>query len=142
MKPIILVLGLLGLTGLFIPDARSERPFWQKSWTIAAVTGGTTEERSALSSTIGYRIVMDPTQIIDPVAEDCREGVSYDDIQSRPVTELGGHFGRFWKWPNFPKHSVPYGWVRCEGSNVGAFAFIDAAHGYLFYEGGMILDLR
>lgn len=91
---------------------------------------------------IGAVIVLGDHEILDPLTDDCRNGVSYEDVQIRPVKDLGPHFGNFWRWPSLPADTLAYGWVRCAGTNVGAFAFVDARHGYRFYEDGLVLQLQ
>ncbi|TWB09718.1 hypothetical protein FBZ89_13819 [Nitrospirillum amazonense] len=122
--------------------AQTAAPFWQKTWTVTAIEGGTVQDRALLSSAIGLQVAMKADTLTDPFAEDCTRGLSYDDIKSRPVSELGQHFGDSWKWPAFSNAQATYGWVRCDGSNVGAFAFVDAQKAYLFYEAGAILVLK
>lgn len=122
--------------------AQPAAPFWQKTWTVTAIEGATTQDRALLSSAIGLQVVMKADALTDPFAEDCTHALSYDDIKSRPVADLGQHFGGSWKWPAFPQPQATYGWIRCDGSNVGAFAFVDAQKAYLFYEAGAVLVLK
>jgi hypothetical protein len=116
-------------------------PFWLKTWSVAEIDSSAAD-RASFSSTIGKHIAMEPNRLVNPLAEDCMEGLSYDDVRPRPIAELDEHFGAFWKWPPLSKPMTTYGWIRCKGSNVGAFAFVNAKLGYLFYEGGTIIVLR
>ncbi|MEE3627760.1 hypothetical protein UCD39_27935 [Nitrospirillum sp. BR 11752] len=142
MKPIHALAVALPMVLGSSPDAQSGPPFWQKTWTVTAIEGATSIDRASLSSTIGLQIVMKADALTDPLAEDCTRALSYDDIKSRPIADLNQHFGANWTWPSFSGTQVTYGWVRCDGSNVGAFAFVDPQKAYLFYEAGAILVLK
>jgi hypothetical protein len=129
----------LALLGLIGPAAAAE--FWLKAWTVAAIEGAA-EQRQALAGAIGQKIVLSERQIVDPLSRDCEAGVDLSDIRLRPVGELAGHFGALWTWPKFAEKEEIFGWARCEGSNIGAFAFVGPQQGYLFYEDGVIVELR
>jgi hypothetical protein len=133
--------GLVLLGAMFALAARAETPFWLKAWTVAEVDSAPAD-RATFARAIGMQIVMEADRLVDPLAEDCTQDLSYSDIQPRPVAEMGTHFGTFWKWPTFSKSTATYGWIRCAGSNVGAFAFVDSGRAYLFYEGGAVLRLK
>lgn len=114
-------------------------PFWMRSWRVTAVRenrGGAFDERVAHSA-----IVITPTAFIDPLAAACPHIPDYNDIQLRPASSLGLHFGRFWKFPKTPQ-TVTYGWVRCDGSNSAPLIFIDRSLAYHLYDDGTVLEMR
>jgi hypothetical protein len=123
-----------------VSAAASDR-FWLKTWTVAGVVGDQTEMAWA-NTMVGSSISLAEHKIVDPMTGDCQQAVSYDDVQIRPVKDLGRHFGDFWQWPPGLSGEVAYGWIRCAGTNVGAFAFVDARHAYRFYENGIVFRLQ
>lgn len=129
----VLVALLPGATRL----AEAADAFWLRTWTVAAVAG-----EGAPPGLVGLKIELGLQRIVDPLAQDCANSVSYDDVQRRPVADLGRHFGAFWRWPALPGPEVVYGWIRCAGTNIGGFAFVDGSLGYRFYEGGLVLTLN
>src|SRR5580658_188884 len=131
----IAILMLLAVT--LAPAVRAETPFWLKTWTVARIDGADAD-RTIFVQAIGKQIVLAADRLVDPLGEDCEHGLSYDDVRSRPVAKLGAHFGAFWKFPEFPSPAATYGWIRCDGTNIGAFAFVDGGQAYLFYEGGAV----
>ena len=129
------------LTILQAPSLAAPVPFWQKTWTIAAISG-TADQTKGIAGLVGKPVTLSPTKVETPLTEPCATAPDYRDVIKRPRARLGRHFGAFWRWPPRLGAMPVYGWVRCERTNVGAFAFADAAHGYLFYEDGIVVSLR
>jgi hypothetical protein len=75
------------------------------------------------------------------LAATCPHAPDYSDLQLRPASGLGAHFGRFWKFPRTPQIAT-YGWVRCDGSNLAPLILVDANLAYHLYEEGIVLEMR
>ena len=132
---------VIAVAACWAVSAAASNMFWLKTWTIAAVMGDRTEIEWA-NGMIGKSISLSEHKIKDPLTSDCQQAVSYEDVQVRPVKGLARHFGDFWKWPPGLSGDVAYGWIRCAGTNIGAFAFVDPGHAYRFYENGIIFRLQ
>lgn len=121
--------------------AAAPTPVWQRTWTVAAITGPHAGA-AGLGGIVGQPVVLAPDRARTPVDEPCPTAPDYADLRARPRAELGRHFGAFWRWPAALGARPVFGWVRCGRSNLGAFAFADARHGYLFFEDGIVIELR
>ena len=120
---------------------RVAAPFWQREWTITRIDGKPVD-RQTLAPLRGAKVTLRADGMDIPALHSCQTGGDLSDIRLRPVAEMGRHFGHFWAWSRLPQPRAIYGWARCDGSNIGAFAVAGPQRAYLFYEDGAIIVLR
>lgn len=127
------------VVAMLFPNCAQAAPFWMRSWTVTAVR----DNRSDVFDRRVARTVVTitPETFADPLSATCPHAPDYSDLQLRPVSGLGAHFGRFWKFPKTPQ-IVTYGWVRCDGSNLAPLILVDGNLAYHLYEEGTVLEMR
>jgi hypothetical protein len=115
----------------------AQSSFWLKEWTIDSANVPDEVYKNLVDRTINLQV----DQIVDPIHEGCKNP-DYSDIKLRPVADLDKHFGAFWRWPSFPKSTEIFGWIRCDGSNEGAYIFVDTRRAYTLGEDSAVIRLK
>lgn len=111
-------------------------------WRFGAVSGpsGT---RALLAHTGAGHLGLRRDGVTDPLGKECGAGVGYGGIRPRDRAAMARHFGPHRRFPAvLDTPGTVAGWVRCDGADRAAVAFVRPGLGYGFFEDGLVIELR
>ena len=132
----------LALT-LSVQARAADQDIWLKHWRFGPMHGSAPAIAGMKGVPADY-IDLGHNRIDHPLGNGvCTDRVDYSDLKHRTRAALARDVGALWRFPAAVEQpgSVS-GWIRCDGANVAAVAFINPRLGYLFFEYGLIITLR
>jgi len=99
-----------------------------------------------LPSEKGAVIQFTPTEVRNPLAENCTRDPGYGLLSEMSGTEVIASYGR--QWPQSVSRAVPkeekvrYGVITCGGINLMQMLFLSDRRAFYFFEGGVVFDLQ